>query len=139
VFHSRKHSSARIPSPSSQPEIARSSGASFAGSGSLTPPGSSTTAKLDLKRIGTPVEFKWLHGGNEVFLTGTFSDWKEKIRLEKQPNPRDNGHHHRIILYLLPGEYLYKFVVDGEWRYDPRKPVTNDSYHNNWITVQGAI
>jgi hypothetical protein len=27
------------------------------------------------------------------------------------------------VLYLPPGKYEYKFIVDGAWHYDPRQPV----------------
>lgn len=27
------------------------------------------------------------------------------------------------VLYLPPGKYEYKFVVDGAWHYDPKQPV----------------
>ena len=29
------------------------------------------------------MEFRWNHPGDSVFLTGTFTDWKNHIRMEK--------------------------------------------------------
>ena len=30
--------------------------------------------------------FKWAHGGNTVFLTGTFTGWKDHYPLQKNGN-----------------------------------------------------
>jgi 1,4-alpha-glucan branching enzyme len=52
----------------------------------------------------------------EVLLAGDFTDWeKTPIKLRKG----DRGAWQASIK-LPPGQYHYKFVVDGEWRDDPR-------------------
>jgi 1,4-alpha-glucan branching enzyme len=50
----------------------------------------------------------------EVYLTGDFCDWvPQAIRMVKR------GGCFRTKLALSPGEYQYKFVVDGQWHADP--------------------
>lgn len=52
--------------------------------------------------------------GKNVAVAGTFNDWQPvKIMSDK-----NHDGHYRCRLMLAPGEYLYKFVVDGEWRSD---------------------
>jgi 1,4-alpha-glucan branching enzyme len=51
----------------------------------------------------------------EVFLTGDFNNWSA----EKHPMKRDeNGTWNKTVM-LFPGNYEYKFLVDGQWREDP--------------------
>ncbi len=53
---------------------------------------------------------------NEVFIAGTFNDWKP------QATPMlslGNGQWGKILV-LPPGTYEYRFVADGEWMADPR-------------------
>jgi 1,4-alpha-glucan branching enzyme len=51
--------------------------------------------------------------GKNVAAAGTFSDWQPKAMKDK------NGDGvYRCRLLLSPGEYQYKFLVDGEWRSD---------------------
>jgi 1,4-alpha-glucan branching enzyme len=51
----------------------------------------------------------------EVFLLGDFNNWSP----EKHPMQRDeNGMWNKTVM-LVPGNYEYKFLVDGQWREDP--------------------
>jgi 1,4-alpha-glucan branching enzyme len=52
---------------------------------------------------------------DSVGVTGTFCDWKDVYPLKRQ---RDGQW--KRALNLVPGRYEYLFVVDGEWRDDPR-------------------
>ena len=56
--------------------------------------------------------------GRQVFLAGCFSDWQPKHRLED----KDGSGVYSCRVLLPPGEYEYKFVVDGEWRLDAANP-----------------
>jgi hypothetical protein len=58
-----------------------------------------------------------------VKLAGDFTDW-EKFPVEMKPS--EDGAW-ATVLTLEPGEYAYRFIVDGEWRDDPHctKRVTN--------------
>ena len=56
--------------------------------------------------------------GKQVFVAGSFNDWKpEKPLLDK-----DNTGVYRCQLRLEPGEYQYKLVVDGNWCLDAANP-----------------
>ena len=50
-----------------------------------------------------PAVFTWTHGGNEVYLTGTFCNWKDKIPLNKSEKDFST------ILELPPGVHQYVF------------------------------
>lgn len=62
--------------------------------------------------------------GKKVFAAGSFNDWKP----EKELVDKDHSGVYRCQLRLLPGEYQYKFVVDGNWCLDAENPnfVPND-------------
>ncbi|KAG9185824.1 hypothetical protein G6011_07155 [Alternaria panax] len=58
--------------------------------------------------------FTWEHSANEVFVTGTFDDWRKTVKLEKE-----DGVFKKTV--ELPKTHTqYKFVVNGNW-------CTNDS------------
>lgn len=59
-----------------------------------------------------------------VSLAGDFTDWQQApISLKKDKDGLWKG-----TVALLPGNYEYRFLVDGEWRDDPacaeRRPNT---------------
>jgi len=57
-------------------------------------------------------------GARDVRVTGEFSDWSPSgIPL----SPEGPGTW-AATLRLPPGEYQYRFIVDGEWRDDPEAP-----------------
>ena len=74
--------------------------------------------------------FRWDHGGNEVFVIGSFNAWKERIRMEKT----DRGF---ILEKSLERGMIhdYKFIVDGEWRFAHDQPTKKDQNGNinNWV------
>ncbi len=54
-------------------------------------------------------------GAASVMLVGDFTHWqKHPIHLRKEPDGI-----WRVAVPLEPGEYHYRFLVDGEWRDDP--------------------
>ena len=76
-------------------------------------------------------------GGNEnahqVILTGDFNAWNTA---ELEMLKTDSGW---VLPYVLPqGNYLYKFIVDGQWITDPANPHTEGSgqYLNSVISIQ---
>lgn len=76
--------------------------------------GKSTPATpIPQKKPALPTVFKWDGGGKQVFISGTFSDWKIL------PMVRSHGDFVTII-DLPEGEHEYKFYVDGEWKHDPK-------------------
>ena len=52
--------------------------------------------------------------GKEVFLSGSFNNWQMTNRMRERKKPGL----YSCRLLLEPGEYQYKFVVDGQWRLD---------------------
>ncbi|XP_073018077.1 sucrose nonfermenting 4-like protein isoform X3 [Primulina eburnea] len=85
--------------------------------------------------VQTP--FTWRYGGREVFLSGSFNGWSERIQLI--PMEGSAAVFQRII-DLPPGCYQYKFVVDGEWQVDQQQICDVDKYGtvNNIVLVSGT-
>lgn len=53
---------------------------------------------------------------DEVIVTGDFNNWDPK----KHPMEKDeNGNWIKTVM-VLPGKYEYKFLVDGQWKEDPK-------------------
>lgn len=70
--------------------------------------------------------FTWSEGGEEVKVTGSFSDWKHEYLMKKDPN--DN-----IFKYKLPLNnevYQYKYIIDGVWKCASTKPTICDGHGN---------
>ena len=51
-----------------------------------------------------------------VEVAGEFSNWKPEALT------KDESGNWSTTVYLEPGQYGYKFVVDGEWKFDPKNP-----------------
>eukprot|EP00300_Choanocystis_sp_HF-7_P038103 c5467_g1_i1.p1 GENE.c5467_g1_i1~~c5467_g1_i1.p1 ORF type:complete len:269 (-),score=64.95 c5467_g1_i1:125-931(-) len=97
---------------------------------SFKPP-DNPTASDGVRPAHIPHVFKWSHGGQEVFLTGTFNAWREKIPMIK------DGTEFSLALELPPGYYEYKFIVNNQWQFAPDQPATNDAVGNvnNYIEI----
>jgi 1,4-alpha-glucan branching enzyme len=54
----------------------------------------------------------------KVYLVGDFNEWDEKANPMKKSA---DGTWARSVL-LFPGNYEYKFLVDGDWKEDPLNP-----------------
>ena len=52
----------------------------------------------------------------EVFLAGDFNNWSSG----KHPMRRDEKGVWNKRVMLSPGDHEYKFLVDGQWKEDPR-------------------
>jgi len=50
-----------------------------------------------------------------VYIAGDFNQWS----LSLHPLKQDKNGNWRISLGLNPGQYEYRFFVDGEWQNDP--------------------
>lgn len=119
------------------------------------PPSFQTSGKLDNREIASPAEFrpragtgenfpqpsessnrlptiiKYPGNGKEVYICGTFSDWKRIPMVKSQKD--------FVALIDLPvGEHQYKFVVDDEWVLDHNQPTVKDEEgtKNNVIKIQ---
>ena len=58
-------------------------------------------------------------GASSVVLVGEFTPWEDQIiKLRHQTEGIWHGEV-EMELELKPGEYRYRFLVDGEWHEDP--------------------
>lgn len=73
-----------------------------------------------------PTVFKWDGGGKQVYISGTFSNWKAL--------PMVKSHKDFVTIVDLPeGDHQYKFFVDGEWRHDPKMVSLSKNQYKNKI------
>jgi 1,4-alpha-glucan branching enzyme len=66
-----------------------------------------------------------------VYLAGQFNGWLENDngKIKEKPEwllKKDDNGNWKITIQLAPGNYPYKFVVDGEWKVDPANSNTID-------------
>lgn len=85
--------------------------------------------------MGEPYLFK-LEGytnAQKVVLTGSFNGWN---RTELVMQKTANGW--QLPYVIAPGNYEYKFIVDGQWMPDPVNPFTTGSgnYINSFIALK---
>lgn len=59
-----------------------------------------------------------------MYVTGTFTQWKNPIPLSKV------GNEFNVILALPAGVHKYKFIVDGEWKFSLLDPTCLDESGN---------
>ncbi|XP_011006588.1 PREDICTED: uncharacterized protein LOC105112553 isoform X3 [Populus euphratica] len=73
----------------------------------------------------------WPSSASEVFLAGSFDGWATQRSMEKSSVGIFS-----LYLKLYPGRYEIKFIVDGEWRIDPLRPIVhNNGYENNLLII----
>ena len=75
-------------------------------------------------------QLKGYKRAREVVLTGSFNGWNEHYL---KMNPIDEGW--QLQLDLPPGEYEYKFLVDGEWMHDKANPIKKVNQYNTFNSV----
>ncbi len=70
---------------------------------------------------------------NQVVLTGSFNNWN---RTELVMAKTTSGWQLQYV--VAPGNYEYKFIVDGQWMPDPANPFTSgkDNYVNSVIALK---
>ncbi|KAI4314222.1 hypothetical protein L6164_027155 [Bauhinia variegata] len=74
----------------------------------------------------------WPITASEVLLVGSFDGWSNQRKMEES----DPGVF-SLSLKLYPGKYEIKFIVDGEWRTDPLRPIVRNNGHvNNLLIVE---
>ena len=83
-------------------------------------------------RIGKPYLFK-LNGfanARQVILTGSFNGWREdELLMHKTVNGWE------LPYTLGPGNYEYKFKVDGRWMSDPANKMTSAESGNSFLII----
>ena len=106
---------------------------------------SSNTDCADNPNEKVPTEFTWREGGNTVYVTGTFANWKQWFLMSKSintdtksnhSNPQENIFH--IILELPRGTYQYKFIVDKDWKCSNDSPQIEDEHGNTNNIINNA-
>ncbi|ONH96429.1 hypothetical protein PRUPE_7G128700 [Prunus persica] len=89
------------------------------------------------------VEIQYRGDGEIVEVTGSFNGWHHQIEMDPQPSSSIIGptgsRKTRLWstrLWLYPGIYEIKFIVDGQWKIDPqRESVTRGTICNNILQV----
>ena len=74
--------------------------------------------------------------GKAVYLAGSFNEWSTTA---KKMAYKTKAGIYSATVQLAPGEYQYKFVIDGTWCADPENAnaVPNDQgTYNSVITVK---
>ncbi|KAJ4331095.1 Cruciform DNA binding protein [Ascochyta clinopodiicola] len=64
--------------------------------------------------------FTWEHDANDVYVTGTFDDWKKTVELHKE------GGIFKKTVELPSTKTQYKFVVNGNWCINESAPKEDD-------------
>ncbi|XP_068663239.1 SNF1-related protein kinase regulatory subunit beta-1-like isoform X2 [Aristolochia californica] len=84
---------------------------------------------------GIPTLIIWNNGGNEVLLEGSWDNWTSRKVMQR------SGKDHSLLLVLLSGIYRYRFIVDGEWRYNRDLPFIADEMDraSNLLDVQDYV
>mmetsp|Transcript_48171 Transcript_48171/g.79812 ORF Transcript_48171/g.79812 Transcript_48171/m.79812 type:complete len:306 (-) Transcript_48171:126-1043(-) len=91
------------------------------------------------QRAVVPTLFRWPYGGNEVFVVGSFNNWKGKVPMKKKKKKKrkktavgssetnvEIDEIFTVTLDLPTGRHGYYFLVDDSWQYDPQKAkITN--------------
>ena len=86
---------------------------------------SPTRRRVEFSVINTP--------GRQVSVAGSFNNWDPEAKVLKD---RNGDGIYRGIVMLEPGEYEYKFVVDGEWLLDEANP---GFYPNDFGTLNSTL
>ena len=55
---------------------------------------------------------------HEVAVAGDFNTWDRA----SHPMKKDGNGQWQKVMMLPPGQYEYKFIVDGQWRIDTNNP-----------------
>ncbi|KAI5081011.1 hypothetical protein GOP47_0004194 [Adiantum capillus-veneris] len=101
---------------------------------------SADLALANLKRV----HVEYWGEGERVELAGSFNGWKYFILMESDPTSeisKPDGSRGPMMwgteLWLYPGVYEIKFIIDGVWQIDQRREImTRNSHHNNILRVE---
>ncbi|KAG2233490.1 hypothetical protein INT48_003196 [Thamnidium elegans] len=77
-------------------------------------------------------KFVWPYGGTDVKLTGIFDNWQASIQMTPVNISNLNDNIFQVIVkgLDLSKDIQFKFVVDGEWCYDMRRPHVTEASGN---------
>jgi len=84
-------------------------------------------------RFGKPhlFQLKGFENAKVVSLSGSFNGWKkDELIMTKTSNGWE-------LLYTLgPGNYQYKYIVDGKWRSDPDNLLNSSNSGNSFLIIE---
>ena len=100
----------------------------------IEPTASETENTSNSNEQNYPYTFYWKEGGEEVFIQGDFTEWKEQILLKVDPKTK----FHFIKLFLPKAIYQFKFIVDGVSTLSKDYPhvVNRNRVVNNFIDLE---
>lgn len=89
------------------------------------------------------VQIEFCGDADVVEVAGSFNGWHHRIKMDPQPptsaidlGGSRNSKFWSTMLWLYPGVYEIKFVVDGKWKTDPQlESVTRGHICNNILRV----
>lgn len=89
------------------------------------------------------VQIQYSGDGEIVEVAGSFNGWHHRIKMDPQPSSSSKepvgSRKSRLwstVLWLYPGLYEIKFIIDGQWRIDPQsETVTRGTIDNNILRV----
>lgn len=58
-------------------------------------------------------------------IAGAFNNWQQVDTIYDE-----KAKQHSFKVKLLPGSHQYKWIIDGEWKYDGERPITRDPMGN---------
>lgn len=80
--------------------------------------------QISMNEKERPAWFTWTLGGNCVFVEGSWDKWTNRKNMERA------GSAYHLCVFLKPGVYRYRFIVDQEPRYNPHFPSETDAKGN---------
>ncbi|KAJ1334353.1 hypothetical protein BSLG_008082 [Batrachochytrium salamandrivorans] len=88
-------------------------------------------ARTESQKKLIPIMMSWPHGGKVVYLTGTFNNWKKKVKLTKSSDEFST------VVDMPSGTHRLKFIVDDEWKCSEDLPITSGPDGNlvNYLEV----
>ncbi|XP_065001467.1 protein PTST homolog 3, chloroplastic-like [Musa acuminata AAA Group] len=89
------------------------------------------------------VHIDYWANGQIIEVAGSFNGWQHRVRMDHHPSSKHiNPPGYRkpmlwsTVLWLYPGVYEIKFIVDGEWRIDSQwEIITSGGITNNVLRV----
>ncbi|KAK1267624.1 hypothetical protein QJS04_geneDACA000219 [Acorus gramineus] len=86
------------------------------------------------------VKIEYFGSGEVVEVAGSFNGWHHQIKMDphlssKIVNPTGSriSQLWSTVLWLYPGVYEIKFIVDGHWKCDPQREILSKGYVTNNI------
>jgi len=92
-----------------------------------------TVKRLVGKQFAVSFRYRADVGTKTVSVAGSFNDWSKDRHFMQGPD--DDGFF-KITIKMKPGQYEYKFVINGEqWTHDPENPNRKGPFNNTVVRV----